>query len=608
MTGPDGQFAYSQARLQARLGSRPATSDWQRVGASRDLPALLRICGASSFAAWTRGPRRPHGRARNRAPAALALAHAGRRDGGVAACRLARAFAWLRWLPYLPALEKLARAGKPPGWMRGDPVLGAIVAEDPRRRASSVAGTAFAPLAAGFGTPPDVTQAWCSHWRSLWPVRPRAALERVVREVVALPGLWAASPPGASSAPTLARLERRLLAAFRRHPLTELATVGYLGLAGSTCCGCAAGSPARAAIPDRGRGMSLRPRVAHWFELLTSREELGATLDCLAQTGSVQLQACSRSESRLALPDLRQVLNEYETLARRHAAWWPQPHCPSAGSAAAADRGAAEGDRAAASVGSRRDPAVAELERSRSRAAKRKCCSNCSRPGADPCRNSIAWRRRGPCSAAGSMSCRAAGRRCRCRRPVISQSLAAEQGDVPGRRRARVGHGATSTRHSRHARVHVHRACPADLPAGRAATAGRRSSSGSAHSTSGNVRRTRRWPYSSERHAVADALGEISLAAWVVAHVPSCPVTEHFAWVTGWCADRDARRLQRALDARGLHYLLRIHRSAGRDEVPPSVLRNPALGAAVRSIHAADGGTRPRRGRPELWSSHCWRR
>ena len=35
--------------------------------------------------------------------------------------------------------------------------------------------------------------------------------------------------------------------------------------------------------------MTLRPISASWFELLTSREELGATLDCLAATGSVQL-------------------------------------------------------------------------------------------------------------------------------------------------------------------------------------------------------------------------------------------------------------------------------------------------------------------------------
>jgi len=63
--------------------------------------------------------------------------------------------------------------------------------------------------------------------------------------------------------------------------------------------------------------MTLRPASACWFELLTSREELGATLDCLAGTGTVQLEAYSRSEQRLALPDLRATLAEYETLARR---------------------------------------------------------------------------------------------------------------------------------------------------------------------------------------------------------------------------------------------------------------------------------------------------
>jgi hypothetical protein len=68
----------------------------------------------------------------------------------------------------------------------------------------------------------------------------------------------------------------------------------------------------------------LRPVTASWFELLTSREELGVALDCLAATGSVQLQSYSQSESRLALPDLRTTLVEYEGLARRYGVYWPQ--------------------------------------------------------------------------------------------------------------------------------------------------------------------------------------------------------------------------------------------------------------------------------------------
>jgi V/A-type H+-transporting ATPase subunit I len=78
-----------------------------------------------------------------------------------------------------------------------------------------------------------------------------------------------------------------------------------------------------------------------------------------------------------------------------------------------------------------------------------------------------------------------------------------------------------------------------------------------------------------EHHALPQALGELALATWLVTHVPELPVTEHFAWITGWCADADDTRLKAALDARGLHYLLRLT-PAPEGSVPPSVLRNPA--------------------------------
>ncbi len=45
----------------------------------------------------------------------------------------------------------------------------------------------------------------------------------------------------------------------------------------------------------------LRPDTACWFELLTSREELGAALDALARTRAVELQAQSQASTRLPL-------------------------------------------------------------------------------------------------------------------------------------------------------------------------------------------------------------------------------------------------------------------------------------------------------------------
>jgi V/A-type H+-transporting ATPase subunit I len=75
-------------------------------------------------------------------------------------------------------------------------------------------------------------------------------------------------------------------------------------------------------------------------------------------------------------------------------------------------------------------------------------------------------------------------------------------------------------------------------------------------------------------HDVPAALGEVALAAWVVTHVPELPVTEHFAWITGWCSARDDGGLRAALDQQGLHYLLRMT-DAPAGTVAPSVLRNP---------------------------------
>jgi V/A-type H+-transporting ATPase subunit I len=75
-------------------------------------------------------------------------------------------------------------------------------------------------------------------------------------------------------------------------------------------------------------------------------------------------------------------------------------------------------------------------------------------------------------------------------------------------------------------------------------------------------------------HGLPAALGELALAAWVVTHVPELPVTEHFAWITGWCADRDDGGLTAALDQQGLHYLLRMTQ-APEGAVAPSVLHNP---------------------------------
>lgn len=232
MNHPDCAFGYAQARVQARLGARVTTADWQRLNGTRELAALLQLAAATPLASWTRdlAPHLPvhalEARLRQHWRASVDEAAAWQ----PAAWRAA--IAWLRWLPDLPALEKLARGGVPPEWMRADGVLGPLVAAEPRQRAARVRQLEFAPLAVGFGTRPGVSDAWLAHWRRLWPADRGAAagLEDVMRQVRAARLELDRSAAGTRSQAPLARLEKRVTSRLRRHPLSPVTTVAWLAL------------------------------------------------------------------------------------------------------------------------------------------------------------------------------------------------------------------------------------------------------------------------------------------------------------------------------------------------------------------------------------------
>jgi hypothetical protein len=232
MSRADLSYAYSQARLQSRFGERPATSDWQHLEATRDLGAVLQILRAGRLAHWTA---RIGGR-----PGVHELEQRLREEWLHAVDEIASwqpgpwraGTLWMRWITYLPALQKLARGGRAPAWMYADPVLGPVVAREPRERGTALAGTPLAPLAAGFGAPPDVARAWGLHWQSLWPDGEPA--RRPLRQVVALMrahrAQLAEAPPQATSREAIQSLERRLELLFRRHPLSPAAGAAFVCL------------------------------------------------------------------------------------------------------------------------------------------------------------------------------------------------------------------------------------------------------------------------------------------------------------------------------------------------------------------------------------------
>jgi hypothetical protein len=232
MSRADLSFAFAQARMQSRFGERPASADWQHLEATRDLGAVLQVLRAGKLARWT-----SHIAAR---PDVHEIERRLREEWMRAVDEIASwqpepfhaGTRWMRWITYLPALQKLARGGHAPGWMRADPVLGPIVAREPGARAQSLEGTPLEPLATGFGEQPDVARAWAVHWQTLWPDRAtaRRPLQQVVDLMRAHRERLAEAPPAADSREAMQSLGRGLELLFRRHPLSAAATAAFVCL------------------------------------------------------------------------------------------------------------------------------------------------------------------------------------------------------------------------------------------------------------------------------------------------------------------------------------------------------------------------------------------
>ncbi len=218
--------------MQARLGQRVQPEDLRRARAAGDLPAYLQQVRTTSLARHVA-----------RIAPGMDVHEVERRlrgEWGATVEEVARwlpaqwraATLWLRWLPYLAALQKLARGGRAAVWTREDAVLARIIAVEPGSRAGILGGTALQPLQSAIADHGDVTEAWLTHWRSLWPADAASvhALERLVGEVGTAAETLRMATPQSSSEEALRVLARRLLRAFRRHPLSPVAAYAFLGL------------------------------------------------------------------------------------------------------------------------------------------------------------------------------------------------------------------------------------------------------------------------------------------------------------------------------------------------------------------------------------------
>ena len=76
-------------------------------------------------------------------------------------------------------------------------------------------------------------------------------------------------------------------------------------------------------------------------------------------------------------------------------------------------------------------------------------------------------------------------------------------------------------------------------------------------------------------HRLTAALNNINRLEWFLTHVSTLPVTENFAWLTGWTRDAGGGELRKALAEAGINAVVGFP-PAPQEIAPPMVMRNPS--------------------------------
>ncbi|MCK5360165.1 MAG: ATPase, partial [Gammaproteobacteria bacterium] len=77
-----------------------------------------------------------------------------------------------------------------------------------------------------------------------------------------------------------------------------------------------------------------------------------------------------------------------------------------------------------------------------------------------------------------------------------------------------------------------------------------------------------------EKHKLAKALADMRRMDWLMTHVKTLPVSENFAWVTGWTNDLDGEQIRASLANEDIHFILH-YPDAPQDSHAPMVMNNP---------------------------------
>jgi V/A-type H+-transporting ATPase subunit I len=317
--------------------------------------------------------------------------------------------------------------------------------------------------------------------------------------------------------------------------------------------------------------MTFRPRPTRWFELLTVGVDAPLALAILAETGAVELEVEDAASRRSLLPDTADLLDAFHHLACSHGTRWPaaapfahRPDHPSRMLEAAWARLAAWRGEA--------DPIIHDIEATTREAGELELLAAALRDIGGDCPDPAELAAVGPRLAARLFRLPAGLRLPEPPAHTVVETwdgLAATHVLVVGPRAEVV---------EVEALIPGLKGRPVPLPdwlpvtpRGAAAAIEERI----ARLTIERHTAETRLAGLSERHGLAEALGDFALIDWLAGNAADVAGSDRLAWVTGWTTDETGDTLRAALDRRGVRGLLRILAEPPGARAP-LVLANPA--------------------------------
>ena len=315
--------------------------------------------------------------------------------------------------------------------------------------------------------------------------------------------------------------------------------------------------------------MTFRPSPARWFELVTTKAHVASALGALALTGAVELESRERSDRKALLPDLDELLKAYRNLSRNYEGHWPAPR----GLAKSGDpRALLEDDwKRLTDWRAEADATIARIERlARERddldtlmealdLAGEEFPDLAKLAGAGPLM-SVALLRLPPQAALGGAVKGALTLRWDKKDaaffvvvgpPAEVRDVVAEAPSLKGRS------------------IPLPEGLPASAAAARGAVAERRAACArEIDAIEAELQSL------SDRHAIANALGDFGLFEWLEDHAGDLSSGSRLVYVTGWTSLDSEAALQEELERRGVRSLIRLLPDPpGAD--PPLLLKNP---------------------------------